>query len=187
MKIVSNPNYNNQYCNKLNNNPRFGMAFVRCANDNFSYLRAGFGKSKIAHLGFKKAISLVDRKCDKFKDFALVLTPDGASIKVISLTDIGGIKLIQKYGDNVIVLDNNYVYPNFAQRVDDDLEKLKERIKPNNLVEKLFFNIYGFVHKQFAKIYVATHPYEKLPPNFRKGVDIMVELEKSIQAKAIDE
>lgn len=185
MNTVNIPNYSSKYRNKTNNRPSFGMSFIRCTIDNYEHVRTGFGEGKIANFAYKKALSLVAHKCRKHKNFAIMITEDGLGVRIISLTNIGRIKLTQKYGNKIIVLDNNCVYPNFAQRVDNDLKKIKEKLKPNNFIENFFFNVYGYVHRQLANLYVATHPYEKLPPYFRKGVDIMIELEEDLKPKQL--
>ncbi len=160
----------------------FGMSFIRNSERQIGYLRSGFNYGTFANLKYRKALDIADKRCEGHKHFDIILGFDKNDVKIIGKTDKAGQILADNVGEAIVSIKSDCTYPNYAQHIENQLKILENAPEgPQNLLEKCLFKVYSFVEKTAAKIYVATHPYEKLPPNVREGIDLVDKFEKKIQ------
>lgn len=160
--------------NNINGSQSFGMAFPRNIDCN-RYLSSFFPHKSIK---FKKALEELDKRCEAHKYFDMFHSSHDDSIKIIGKTDLAGKKLSEKYGDTILSLNKKTTHPNFAEQTKITLKELEQsKLGPQNIVEKLLFKIFNYFHIKYANMHVKFNPYENLPANVRKSVDIIEELE----------
>ncbi len=157
-----------------NGSQTFGMAFPRNIDCN-RYLSPAF--SHKPHK-FQKAIEELDKRCDSHKYFDMFHSSHDDSIKIIGKTDLAGKRLAEKFDSSVLSLSKNTEHPNFAEQTRIRLNELEHsNIGPKNFLEKFMFKIFSYFHIKYADMHVKYNPYESLPANVRRSVDIIDELE----------
>lgn len=160
---------------KINNSQSFGMAFSRGSAECNNYLAFPF---KHKSHKFKKALKELDKRCDAHKYFDMFHSSHDDSIKIIGKTDIAGQKMAEKYGDTILSLSKNVKHPNYAQQTRIRLNELEHsNIGPQNGFERMIFKLFNYFHMKYANLHVKCNPYENLPDNVRKSIDIINELE----------
>ena len=161
--------------NSINGSQSFGMAFSHTHLDCRKYLSSTF-----VHKPHKleKALKLLDSKCDAHKHFDMFHSSHDNSIKIIGKTDMAGKKLAEKYGSSILSLSKSVKHPNSVQKLEMNLDELEKSPEgPKDILEKVFFKLYRCICLKYAEIKLKRSPYEMLPANVRKGVDIINGLE----------
>lgn len=156
-------------------NQSFRMSFPHRAEECQAYLSKYFNNN---HIRFRRALVALDKNCDTHKHFDMFYSSHDDSIKIIGKTDLAGEKLSKVHGETILSISKNTIYPNYYEKykqVLDDLEK--GSMGPKGLLERLLFKGYKSICLSYAKLKVKHTPYEDLPPNVRKGIDIINNLE----------
>lgn len=167
-----------QIRNNFSANQAFGMAFSHRAEECQAYLSKYFNND---HCRFRKALAVLDKNCDAHRHFDIFYSSHDDSVKIIGKTDLAGEKLSKEYGETVLSVGRDTEYPNYSERFKINLDKLeKSPMGPKDVFERLLFKAYKSICLSYAKLKVKHNPYEDLPPNVRKGVDIINNLEKDM-------
>ena len=153
----------------------FGMGFSRNGLDCNKYLASTFGRK--AHK-LEKALEALDKKCSLHNHYDMFHSSHDDSIIIIGRTDHAGKKLANVYGNPILSLYKGTEYPNSLERLKHSLDELeKSPHGPKYKYEKFMFKLYRYFYLKCAEIKMNRNPYEFLPANVRKGVDIINELE----------
>ena len=158
------------------------MAFVRKSAECSNYLSKGFKHYSNPDKVFKKAEKVLDYLSKEQKNYDMFFNDLNNSIVIIPKNVEAEYIMCKKSGGTIIEIPQNEKYPNKIEVMLALLEELnKSEIGPRNFAEKYLFKIFSKFQMLKSKRYVDKNPYECLPGNVRKALDVVKELEDTIR------